>query len=221
VVTTNSTKEVSAALTRLRGKVVAAGAEVCALPGNVVNATAVTRVDLLTTLMPQVAAAVVAASVAAAVAAVVASAEAAPVVYALHGNVVSVTVGTAAGSVTPKEGIPAHPQLAVVATGALAAAAAAAAAAVDLAEFALRGNVVNAIVATAADSVMQKVVLHPEGVAAVAPVEFASASNAVTANTVTVAALATMQPNKCIQLMPRGIINAVSALFIGICRILF
>jgi hypothetical protein len=216
VVTTNSTKEVSAALTRLRGKVVAAGAEVCALPGNVVNATAVTRVDLLTTLMPQVAAAVVAASVAAAVAAVVASAEAAPVVYALHGNVVSVTVGTAAGSVTPKEGIPAHPQLAVVATGALAAAAA-----VDLAEFALRGNVVNAIVATAADSVMQKVVLHPEGVAAVAPVEFASASNAVTANTVTVAALATMQPNKCIQLMPRGIINAVSALFIGICRILF
>lgn len=192
----------------------AAGAEVCALPGNVVNATAVTRVDLLTTLMPQVAAAVVAASVAAAV---VASAEAAPVVYALHGNVVSVTVGTAAGSVTPKEGIPAHPQLAVVATGALAAAAAA----VDLAEFALRGNVVNAIVATAADSVMQKVVLHPEGVAAVAPVEFASASNAVTANTVTVAALATMQPNKCIQLMPRGIINAVSALFIGICRILF
>ena len=219
MVTTNSTKEVSAALTRLRGKVVAAGAEVCALPGNVVNATAVTRVDLLTTLMPQVAAAVVAASVAAAVAAVVASAEAAPVVYALHGNVVSVTVGTAAGSVTPKEGIPAHPQLAVVATGALAAAAAAAA--VDLAEFALRGNVVNAIVATAADSVMQKVVLHPEGVAAVAPVEFASASNAVTANTVTVAALATMQPNKCIQLMPRGIINAVSALFIGICRILF
>ena len=201
-------------MTRLRGKVVAAGAEVCALPGNVVNATAVTRVDLLTTLMPQVAAAVVAASVAAAV---VASAEAAPVVYALHGNVVSVTVGTAAGSVTPKEGIPAHPQLAVVATGALAAAAAA----VDLAEFALRGNVVNAIVATAADSVMQKVVLHPEGVAAVAPVEFASASNAVTANTVTVAALATMQPNKCIQLMPRGIINAVSALFIGICRILF
>ena len=198
----------------------AAGAEVCALPGNVVNATAVTRVDLLTTLMPQVAAAVVAASVAAAVAAavaaVVASAEAAPVVHALHGNVVSVTVGTAAGSVTPKEGIPAHPQLAVVATGALAAAAA-----VDLAEFALRGNVVNAIVATAADSVMQKVVLHPEGVAAVAPVEFASASNAVTANTVTVAALATMQPNKCIQLMPRGIINAVSALFIGICRILF
>ena len=217
MVTTNSTKEVSAALTRLRGKVVAAGAEVCALPGNVVNATAVTRVDLLTTLMPQVAAAVVAASVAAAVAAVVASAEAAPVVYALHGNVVSVTVGTAAGSVTPKEGIPAHPQLAVVATGALAAAAAA----VDLAEFALRGNVVNAIVATAADSVMQKVVLHPEVVAAVAPVEFASASNAVTANTVTVAALATMQPNKCIQLMPRGIINAVSALFIGICRILF
>ena len=206
-------------MTRLRRKVVAAGAEVCALPGNVVNATAVTRVDLLTTLMPQVAAAVVAASVAAAVAAVVASAEAAPVVYALHGNVVSVTVGTAAGSVTPKEGIPAHPQLAVVATGALAAAAAAAA--VDLAEFALRGNVVNAIVATAADSVMQKVVLHPEGVAAVAPVEFASASNAVTANTVTVAALATMQPNKCIQLMPRGIINAVSALFIGICRILF
>ena len=181
----------------------AAGAEGCALPGNVVNATAGTRVDLLTTLMPQVAAAVVAASVAAAVAAVVASAEAAPVVYALHGNVVSVTVGTAAGSVTPKEGIPAHPQLAVVATGALAAAAA-----VDLAEFALRGNVVNAIVATAADSVMQKVVLHPEGVAAVAPVEFASASNAVTANTVTVAALATMQPNKCIQLMPRGIINA-------------
>ena len=63
--------------------------------------------------------------------------------------------------------------------------------------------------------------LQPLEVAAAAHVEFASASNVATANTATVAALAIAQPNKCIHHMPRGIIIAVSALFIGTCCILF